>query len=137
MADSLQGSLEEDDSLLDALLYNNGKQNLDLQALALQASMSKSEGKSTRRKSLVRPSLETEDLLNLLHGSDPVKVELNRLENEVRGKLPLPLPLPLFHISTLSSTMPKLQRTPSPAPDARTNARRQCQRPAHSLPPRA
>ncbi|BBN09267.1 hypothetical protein MPTK1_4g18350 [Marchantia polymorpha subsp. ruderalis] len=86
MADSLQGSLEEDDSLLDALLYNNGKQNLDLQALALQASMSKSEGKSTRRKSLVRPSLETEDLLNLLHGSDPVKVELNRLENEVRDK---------------------------------------------------
>ncbi|KAL2631414.1 hypothetical protein R1flu_016100 [Riccia fluitans] len=82
MAELLQCSLEEEDGLLDAL-YNNGKQNLDLQALA---ALSKSEGKSTRRKSLVRPSLETEDLLNLLHGSDPVKVELNRLENEVRDK---------------------------------------------------
>ncbi|KAL3689315.1 hypothetical protein R1sor_015624 [Riccia sorocarpa] len=82
MADLMQCSLEEEDGLLDAL-YNNGKQNLDLQALA---ALSKSEGKSSRRKSLVRPSLETEDLLNLLHGSDPVKVELNRLENEVRDK---------------------------------------------------
>ncbi|XP_058078424.1 microtubule-associated protein 70-2-like [Magnolia sinica] len=29
---------------------------------------------------------DVDDLMNLLHGSDPVKVELNRLENEVRDK---------------------------------------------------
>lgn len=88
MAESLVGSLEEDDSLLDGL-YNNGKQPSDLGGafLSLQSSsMSRSDSKSMRRKSLIRPSLETEDLLSLLHGSDPVKVELNRLENEVRGK---------------------------------------------------
>ncbi|KAJ8646401.1 hypothetical protein MRB53_008149 [Persea americana] len=31
-------------------------------------------------------SYEVDDLINLLHGSDPVRVELNRLENEVRDK---------------------------------------------------
>lgn len=30
--------------------------------------------------------MEADEFLNLLHGSDPVKVELNRLENEVRDK---------------------------------------------------
>ncbi|KAF6150770.1 hypothetical protein GIB67_020853 [Kingdonia uniflora] len=44
------------------------------------------EGKATRRKGSMRPSLDSEDFMNLLHGSDPVKVELNRLENEVRDK---------------------------------------------------
>ena len=33
----------------------------------------------------MRPSLDTDEFMNLLHGSDPVKVELNRLENKVRG----------------------------------------------------
>lgn len=96
MAESLAGCLEEDDSLLDGLYTNgnNGKQSLDLGGalLPLQSSnmshMTRSDSRSMRRKSLIRPSLETEDLLNLLHGSDPVKVELNRLENEVRGKTP-------------------------------------------------
>ncbi|EFJ18059.1 hypothetical protein SELMODRAFT_113465 [Selaginella moellendorffii] len=46
----------------------------------------KQDGKSSRRKTAVRPSLETEDIIHLLHGSDPIKVELNRLENEVRDK---------------------------------------------------
>ncbi|XP_043695372.1 microtubule-associated protein 70-2-like [Telopea speciosissima] len=45
------------------------------------------EGKtSARRRTSVRPSLDADDFINLLHGSDPVKVELNRLENEVRDK---------------------------------------------------
>lgn len=39
-----------------------------------------------KRKSGVKQNLETEDLFNLLHGSNPLKVELNRLENEVRDK---------------------------------------------------
>ena len=40
---------------------------------------------SSRRKGPVRSSLDTDEFLNLLHGLDPVKVKLNRLENEVRG----------------------------------------------------
>ncbi|KAF6144669.1 hypothetical protein GIB67_006161 [Kingdonia uniflora] len=44
------------------------------------------EGRGTRRRMSVRPSLDADEFMNLLHGSDPVKVELNRLENEVRDK---------------------------------------------------
>lgn len=28
---------------------------------------------------------ETDDFVNLLHGSDPIRIELTRLENELRG----------------------------------------------------
>lgn len=52
----------------------------------LTVSGSFKEGKSSSRRRPVRPSLDADDFLNLLHGSDPVKVELNRLENEVRGE---------------------------------------------------
>ncbi|KAL6957109.1 hypothetical protein U1Q18_029715, partial [Sarracenia purpurea var. burkii] len=56
-------------------------------ATPLTASGSFKEGKSSRRRTPVRPSLvDTDEFINLLHGSDPVKVELNRLENEVRDK---------------------------------------------------
>ncbi|KAK6146724.1 hypothetical protein DH2020_020593 [Rehmannia glutinosa] len=44
------------------------------------------KGSSSRRRPSVRPSLDADEFLNLLHGSDPVKLELNRLENEVRDK---------------------------------------------------
>ncbi|KAE9613887.1 putative microtubule-associated protein [Lupinus albus] len=44
------------------------------------------EGKSSLRRRAMRPSLDADEFMNLLHGSDPVKVELNRLENEVRDK---------------------------------------------------
>ncbi|CAL9100309.1 unnamed protein product [Musa textilis] len=57
---------------------------------ALTASASfKIEGKSApalRRRASMKPNLEVDEFINLLHGSDPVKVELNRLENEVRDK---------------------------------------------------
>lgn len=43
-------------------------------------------GTTSRRRSSRRPSLDTDEFMNLLHGSDPVKLELNRLENEVRDK---------------------------------------------------
>ena len=36
-------------------------------------------------KMTMRSSLEEDDFLNLLHGSDPVKIELSRLQNEVKG----------------------------------------------------
>lgn len=53
----------------------------------LMVSGSFKEGKgSSRRRGPVRPSLDADEFMNLLHGSDPVKVELNRLENEVRGE---------------------------------------------------
>ncbi|KAK9118087.1 hypothetical protein Scep_016180 [Stephania cephalantha] len=54
----------------------------------LLGSRSFKEGKlgSSRRRMSVRPSLDSDDFMHLLHGSDPVKVELNRLENEVRDK---------------------------------------------------
>ncbi|KAL7235890.1 hypothetical protein ACSBR1_019218 [Camellia fascicularis] len=43
--------------------------------------------KSSRRRAPQRPpSLDADEFLKLLHGSDPMKVELNRLENEVRGE---------------------------------------------------
>ncbi|KAL5208236.1 hypothetical protein ABZP36_032671 [Zizania latifolia] len=41
---------------------------------------------SARRRGVVQPGLDADELLTLMHGSDPVKVELNRLENEVRDK---------------------------------------------------
>lgn len=38
-----------------------------------------------------RAASDVDDIVTLLHGSDPVRVELNRLENEARGPLPLPI----------------------------------------------
>ncbi|KAL8112307.1 hypothetical protein AgCh_019854 [Apium graveolens] len=54
----------------------------------LTASASFREGRSaTRRRAPMRPpSLDADEFFNLMHGSDPVKIELNRLENEVRDK---------------------------------------------------
>ncbi|CAN6933292.1 unnamed protein product, partial [Brassica oleracea] len=48
-------------------------------------------GKSSSRRRPVRPSFDASaaadnEFITLLHGSDPVKLELNRLENEVRDK---------------------------------------------------
>ncbi|MCE0480652.1 hypothetical protein HAX54_037680 [Datura stramonium] len=56
--------------------------------LTVLASFKEGGGKGTtrRRTSAVRPSLDADEFMNLLHGSDPVKLELNRLENEVRDK---------------------------------------------------
>lgn len=42
--------------------------------------------KGSKKKTPIRPSLEGDDVFHYFHGSDPVKVELNRLENEVRDK---------------------------------------------------
>lgn len=83
MADSLS-SYEEDENSLDGL-YGNAKQPLEFGSGFHSPGFSKLESKP-KRKSSVRQTLETEDLLNLLHGSDPVRVELTRLENEGRGK---------------------------------------------------
>ncbi|XP_042484838.1 microtubule-associated protein 70-2-like isoform X1 [Macadamia integrifolia] len=42
--------------------------------------------KTKKKSSIARSGSEVDDFINLLHGSDPVRVELNRLENEVRDK---------------------------------------------------
>ncbi|KAG6480064.1 microtubule-associated protein 70-1-like [Zingiber officinale] len=59
-------------------------------AAVLTASASfKGEGRAAsalRRRASMKPNLDVEEFINLLHGSDPVKVELNRLENELRDK---------------------------------------------------
>ncbi|KAJ6798545.1 microtubule-associated protein 70-1-like [Iris pallida] len=39
-----------------------------------------------KKKGSKRSSLDEEDFLNLLHGSDPVRIELDRLQNEVKDK---------------------------------------------------
>lgn len=54
-------------------------------------------GKSSSRRRPVRPSFDADnEFMTLLHGSDPVKVELNRLENEVRGAKWLDLAICVF-----------------------------------------
>ncbi|XP_010551226.1 PREDICTED: microtubule-associated protein 70-2 [Tarenaya hassleriana] len=59
-------------------------------SLTVSASFKESGGgKNSSRRRPVRPSFDAaadNDFITLLHGSDPVKVELNRLENEVRDK---------------------------------------------------
>nr|GMD95347.1 microtubule-associated protein 70-2-like [Ipomoea batatas]GMD98993.1 microtubule-associated protein 70-2-like [Ipomoea batatas] len=52
---------------------------------SLTVSASFKEGKMARRGASVRPSLDADEFINLLHGSNPMKMDLNRLENEVRG----------------------------------------------------
>ncbi|KAL0700896.1 hypothetical protein Bca4012_057018 [Brassica carinata] len=62
-------------------------------SLTVSASYKESSGgggKSSSRRRPIRPSFDAaaadNEFITLLHGSDPVKLELNRLENEVRDK---------------------------------------------------
>ncbi|RID53493.1 hypothetical protein BRARA_G00880 [Brassica rapa] len=60
-------------------------------SLTVSASYKESGGgkSSSSKRRPSRPSFEAaadNELITTLHGSDPVKVELNRLENEVRDK---------------------------------------------------
>ena len=58
-------------------------------SLTVSASYKESGGvKSSSKRRPIRPSFDAaadNEFITQLHGSDPVKVELNRLENEVRG----------------------------------------------------
>ncbi|KAK1390104.1 Microtubule-associated protein 70-2 [Heracleum sosnowskyi] len=54
--------------------------------LTVSASFREGRSSSRRRAPVRPPSLDADDFMSLMHGSDPVKVELNRLENEVRDK---------------------------------------------------
>ncbi|XP_027940379.1 microtubule-associated protein 70-2-like [Vigna unguiculata] len=55
-------------------------------ALSVSGSFKEGRGSARRRGGVRPPSMDADEFMNLLHGSDPVKVELNRLENEVRDK---------------------------------------------------
>lgn len=49
------------------------------------------KGLKQQQRQKLKPALEVEDFINLLHGSDPVRVELTRLENELQCN-PHPIP---------------------------------------------
>ncbi|KAG8500078.1 hypothetical protein CXB51_004370 [Gossypium anomalum] len=56
-------------------------------SLTVSAWFRESGGKGSSRRRGVRPSFDADnDFVPFLHGSDPVKLELTRLENEVRDK---------------------------------------------------
>ncbi|CAH9146419.1 unnamed protein product [Cuscuta epithymum] len=67
---------------------SSGEDGCNARPAAEQLSVSApyKEGKPLRRRASMRRSLEADEFINLLHGSDPVKMELNRLENDVRDK---------------------------------------------------
>ncbi|XP_002525998.3 microtubule-associated protein 70-2 [Ricinus communis] len=65
----------------------NGTPSSQQQQLTVSGSFKEGPKSSSRRRTSVRPSFDADnEFITLLHGSDPVKVELNRLENEVRDK---------------------------------------------------
>ena len=82
----LTSSIDEDDNFLDHQ-YKNGKQqqfNDFSPNPFISLPVPKSDSK-IRRKSSVKHTVDADDVLNFLPGSDPLRVELTRLENEVRG----------------------------------------------------
>jgi hypothetical protein len=92
MAESLAARVPDDNAAGMNGIYSNGKHfYLDngggpLLLPASSFSNKSADAKPKQRRSISRPGPDAEDIIHLLHGSDPVKVELNRLENEVRGK---------------------------------------------------
>ncbi|XP_068662150.1 microtubule-associated protein 70-2-like isoform X1 [Aristolochia californica] len=71
-------------------------ENYEFQDLENQAALSafpvicsspfRGDAKTSRKKYSKKSSLDEEDFVNLLQGSDPVKMEFNRLQNEVKDK---------------------------------------------------
>ncbi|XP_047342171.1 microtubule-associated protein 70-1-like [Impatiens glandulifera] len=78
--------MEEDCGYEELCYGENGVNARSVSTPSLTVSGSFKEGKNSRRRGSVRPSLDADDFINLLHGSDPVRIELKRLENEVRDK---------------------------------------------------
>ncbi|KAG5240531.1 microtubule-associated protein [Salix suchowensis] len=69
------------------LEVNGGGSATTSTPLTVSGSFKEGPKSSSRRRTSVRPSFDADnEFMTLLHGSDPVKVELNRLENEVRDK---------------------------------------------------
>lgn len=62
--------------------YNGGGDTEQQQRQTLSAPL---KAKKKSSAGLYQAGSEVDDIVTLLHGSDPVRVELTRLENEVRG----------------------------------------------------
>ncbi|RVW92208.1 Microtubule-associated protein 70-2 [Vitis vinifera] len=65
---------------------SNGEAGPSSDSLKPMVLTSSASFKARKKPTISRAGSEVEDVINLLHGSDPVRVELNRLENEVRDK---------------------------------------------------
>ncbi|KAK6789388.1 hypothetical protein RDI58_013187 [Solanum bulbocastanum] len=83
--------MAEDGSVMETPEMNSGENTGNARTATNEVALTSTvsgggKGTSRRRMSVVRPSLDADEFMNLLHGSDPVKLELNRLENEVRDK---------------------------------------------------
>lgn len=64
----------------------SSRRNSSPQRPSLTKSSSVREGGGSKGRRSMKPSSDDE-FITLLHGSDPVRVELSRLENEVRGTI--------------------------------------------------
>ncbi|KAH7291336.1 hypothetical protein KP509_29G012200 [Ceratopteris richardii] len=81
----LASSIDEDDNFFDHS-YGNGKAQHEVgMTTYVNTTIPKSESK-LKRKSSIKQNVDADDMINLLSGSDPLRVELTRLENEVREK---------------------------------------------------
>lgn len=88
MADSMGSSVDGDDNSLDGRNHSHSssaRQSVDYANVYHSPTVPRSEEKP-RRRSSTRPAYGTGDLMNHFNGSDPVRLELTRLENEVRDK---------------------------------------------------
>lgn len=66
--------------------FGSSRRNSSPQRPSLTKSSSVREGGGSKGRRSMKPSSDDE-FITLLHGSDPVRVELSRLENEVRGTI--------------------------------------------------
>ncbi|KAG0557941.1 hypothetical protein M758_11G163100 [Ceratodon purpureus] len=88
MADSMSSSVDDDDNSLDGRnnMHGDRRQSLDYANVYHSPTVPKSDSEKPRRRSNARPGYATGDLMNHFNGSDPVRLELTRLENDVRDK---------------------------------------------------
>lgn len=86
MADSMSSSVDDDDNSLDGRNSSQGdrSRSIDTSQVHLFPTVPKTEEKPRRRSS--RPTYVSGDSVNHFTGSDPVRLELARLENELQGK---------------------------------------------------
>lgn len=77
-SDSRDFASELDSSLGHSIMTHSSSFRAEMKTGAMMTT-------TTKNKCLKQSSLDEDDFINLLHGSDPVKIELNRLENDVRG----------------------------------------------------
>ncbi|KAJ0240489.1 Microtubule-associated protein 70-3 [Hirschfeldia incana] len=66
--------------------FGSSRRNSSPQRPSLTKSSSVREGGGSKGRRSVKPSAPDDEFITLLHGSDPVRIELSRLENEVRDK---------------------------------------------------